>query len=171
MDLKFFQMLDLINNRLTNIEKNISRIEEKVDFSITLQRNHLIRVKNGQEIDDSMILYGRPYNDITPQRAFEIYNNPDIDFILLDVTSADFKPPGQLDGAIHIPLEELKDRYHELPSQTATIMIISEKGLRSIKACEILVQKGFFNVNNISGGYLFWPGFKGMNKTAPEANS
>lgn len=168
MDLRFFQMLDMINNRLTNIEKNIARIEEKVDFSITLQRNHLIRVKNGQDIDDSMILYGRPYNDLTPQRAFDIYNNPDIDFILLDVSEKNFTPPEQLDGVIHIPLEELKERCHEISSHTATIMIISEQGLRSIKACEVLIQKGYFNVSNISGGYMFWPGFK---KKSPKANA
>ena len=42
MDLKSFQMLEFINSRLSNIEKNISRIDEKLDFSITLQRNHLV---------------------------------------------------------------------------------------------------------------------------------
>ena len=160
MELRFFQMLDMINNRLTNIEKNINRIEEKIDFSISLQRNHLIRVKNGQEIDDAMILYGKPYNDLTPQRAFEIFENPNIDFILLDVTEKDYVPAQPLEGAIHIPLEELKDRCHEISSHTASLLVISEKGLRSIRACEILVQKGYFNVNNISGGYMFWPGLK-----------
>jgi rhodanese-related sulfurtransferase len=37
-------------------------------------------------------------------------------------------------------------------------MIISENGLRSIQACELLIKKGFFNINNISGGHEFWPG-------------
>jgi hypothetical protein len=86
MDLKIFQLLEHVNNRLSNIEKNIARIDEKLDFSITLQRNHLIRIKNGHEIDDSMILLGRPYNDLSPQRAFQIYNDRDMDFLLLDVT-------------------------------------------------------------------------------------
>ena len=72
MDLKIFQMLEFMNNRLSNIEKNISRMEEKLDFSIMLQRNHLIRVKNGEEIDDQTILLGRPYNDLSPHRAYQI---------------------------------------------------------------------------------------------------
>jgi rhodanese-related sulfurtransferase len=159
MDLKIFQMLEFINSRLSNIEKNISRIDEKLDFSITLQRNHLVRVKNGEELDDNMILMGRPYNDLSPQKAWSVFNNPNIDFYILDVTMKSFQGT-RLEGAIHIPLEELNMRFVEIPSKTVPIMIISENGLRSIQACEMLVKKGFFNINNISGGYEFWPGNK-----------
>lgn len=157
MDLKIYQMLEFINSRLNNIEKNISRIDEKLDFSITLQRNHLVRVKNGEEVDDNMILMGRPYNDISPQKAWSIYNNPNIDFIVLDVTTKAFQG-SHIEEALHIPLEELHIRFVEIPSKTIPILIISENGLRSIQACEMLVKKGFFNINNISGGYEFWPG-------------
>lgn len=161
MDLKIFQLLDGINNRLSNIEKNISRIDEKLDYSITLQRNHLIRIKNGQEIDDAMILMGKPYNDLPPQRAFQIYNDNDMDFMLLDVSGAHIPESERLKGSINIPLEELRERTGEILSKTIPILVISERGLRSIQACEILVQKGFFNLNNISGGHEFWPGKKG----------
>jgi rhodanese-related sulfurtransferase len=159
MDLKIFQMLEFINSRLSNIEKNISRIDEKLDFSITLQRNHLVRVKNGEVLDDNMILMGRPYNDLSPQKAWTVFNNPNIDFYILDVTMKSFQGT-RLEGAIYIPLEELNMRFVEIPSKTIPIMIISENGLRSIQACEMLVKKGFFNINNISGGYEFWPGNK-----------
>jgi rhodanese-related sulfurtransferase len=157
MDLKIFQMLEFINSRLNSIEKNITRMDEKLDFSITLQRNHLVRIKNGEEIDDNMILMGRPYNDLGPQKAWGIYKNPDIDFIILDVTQKTFQGT-RLKDAIHIPLEELHIRFVEIPSKTIPVMVISEHGLRSITACEVLVKKGFFNINNISGGYEFWPG-------------
>ncbi len=165
MDLKIFQMLEFINSRLNNIEKNIARMDEKLDFSITLQRNHLVRVKNGEEIDDNMILMGRPYNDINPQKAWGIYNNPNIDFFVLDVTAKAFNKEDRLKEAIHIPLEELHVRFVEIPSKTVPVLVISENGLRSIQACELLVKKGFFNINNISGGYEFWPGNKPENKT------
>ena len=157
MSLKLFQMLEFMNNRLSNIEKNISRLEEKLDFSIALQRNHLIRVKNGEEVDDNMILYGRPYNDLSPQQAHKLTSNPDADYVLLDVSSQDFRPKNRIQESIHIPLEELDRRYAEVQSRTLPLMVISEKGVRSIQACEKLVRKGFFNINNISGGYDFWP--------------
>ena len=73
MSLRIFQMLEYMNSRLSNIEKNIARIDEKLDFSIALQRNHLIRIKNGDFIDDTMILMGRPYNDLNPHKAFEVF--------------------------------------------------------------------------------------------------
>ncbi len=169
MDLKVFQMLEYINNRLANIEKNISRIDEKLDFSIQLQRNHLIRVKNGEDIDDSLILMGRPYNDMTPQQAFSIYSNPDIDYIILDVSAKNFMPPGEIQGSVRIPFEELDRRYAEVQSRTIPILILSENGLTSIRAAELLVKKGFFNINNVSGGHQFWPGHKANHKLEQKA--
>ncbi|MBP9680390.1 MAG: rhodanese-like domain-containing protein [Bacteriovorax sp.] len=169
MDLKIFQMLEFINSRLNNIEKNISRMDEKLDFSITLQRNHLVRIKNGEEIDDNMILMGRPYNDLSPQKAWSIYNNPNIDFIILDVSQKAFQGP-RLKDAFQIPLEELHVRFVEIPSKTIPVLIISENGLRSISACELLVKKGFFNINNISGGHDFWPGNKEDHSQSSQPN-
>lgn len=159
MDLKIFQMLEFINSRLSNIEKNISRMDEKLDFSIMLQRNHLVRVKNGEEIDDNMILMGRPYNDLSPQKAWSIYNNNNLDFIILDVSlKSEYKNYKRIESSLMIPLEELNIRFVEIPSKTIPILIISENGLRSIQACELLIKKGFFNINNVSGGHDYWPG-------------
>lgn len=156
MDLKFFQLLELINSRLTNIEKNIARIDEKIDFSIQLQRNHLIRVKNGAMIDDHMILMGAPYNDLSPQQALSVLNNPDMDYTVLDITAKGFKPHGgSLEGAIRIPYEDLDHRWAEIQSRTTPLLVICEDGLKSIRACELLVKKGYLNLNNVSGGYRF----------------
>lgn len=156
-------MLEFINSRLSNIEKNISKLDEKLDFSIMLQRNHLVRVKNGEDLDDNMILLGRPYNDLSPKQAFQIYNNPDIDYYILDVSSKSYEG-SRVEEAIRIPLEELNIRFVEIPSKSVPVLCISENGLKSIQACELLIKKGFFNINNISGGYQCWPGFE---KTTP----
>ncbi len=157
MGLKLFQALNYINGRLSNIEKRIEEMNEKLDFSVALQRNHLIRVKNNENIDDTMILMGRPYNDHSPEDAYKIYSNKDNDFILLDVSHESYTPQTELKGSIKIPYESLMTRYPEIMNKTTPILIISEKGLRSILACEFLIKKGFFNLNNISGGHQFWP--------------
>lgn len=159
MSINVLQTLEFINNRLSNIENNIARMEDKLDFSIQLQRNHLIRIKNGEEIDDNMVLMGRPYNDLTPANAYKIYNNPDQDFILVDVSAVEYQGE-RVEGSVRIPLEELNRRYAEIQSRTLPVLILSEQGLRSIQAAEMLVKKGFFNINNISGGLRFWPGFR-----------
>ncbi|MBT5093532.1 MAG: rhodanese-like domain-containing protein [Halobacteriovoraceae bacterium] len=157
MDLKAFQMLEYINNRLNNIEKNIANLDEKIEFSIQLQRNHLIRIKHGETVDDNMILMGQPYNDLSPKSSYSVYKNADMDYIIVDVSHEKSKPKVHIEGVIRIPLEELVTRYSELQTKTTPILIISEKGLRSIQACELLVKKGYFNINNVSGGYHFWP--------------
>jgi len=149
--------MEFINNRLTNIEKNISRLDEKLDFSLSLQRNHLIRIKNGEELDDNMILMGRPYNDLSPLQAYSIYKGTNSDFIILDITEKNFNPPFTLEGTIHIPFSQLGREYIKIPSNTVPLLVISEDGLTSIQACELLVRKGYFNVNNISGGYKYFP--------------
>lgn len=156
MDIKFYQMIEFLNSRLTNIERNIEKLDEKITYAVTLQKNHLIRVKNGENISDRMILESMPYNDLSPQQAFEIYNDRELDFFILDVSKESYHSP-KLDGAIKIPLEDLNMRYAEIPNRTTPILIISEKGLRSIQACEMLVKKGFYNINNVSGGHHYWP--------------
>lgn len=169
MEVKILQTLNLIQNKINNIEKNLLRMEEKFDLSLSIQRNHLIRIKNNEEISDDMILLGRPYNDLTPQNAFRIFQNPDLDFILLDVSAKDFKVPGEIAGSVRLPLEEISEKYSSSLNKTTPIMVLSEDGLRSILACEFLIKKGHYNVNNISGGHLFWPGHTGASREAKKA--
>ena len=78
-----------------------------------------------------------------------IFNNQEIDFIIVDVSDLNY--PNRIEGAKRIPLEELTSRFSELPAGSFPVLVISERGIRSIKACEILVKKGYFNTNNISG--------------------
>lgn len=164
--LKIFQKLESIENRLINVEKNLARMDEKMDFSIALMRNQLIKVKNDEEISDNNILYGSPYNELTPQQAMKIYNNINASYMILDVSNNDYNPPVKLNGLIRLPLEQLKTRYSEITNKTIPILVISEKGVRSISACELLVKKGYFNVNNIAGGYQFWGKISGAEVTS-----
>lgn len=158
METKIFEVLSALETKLNGIDKKLSSLEEKMDLSISIQRNHLIRVKNNEFIPDDMILLGRPYNDMQPEKAFKIYSNPDLDFILIDVSRDGFAKT--IDGSIKIPLEDLETRYNEIYSKTTPILIVSEKGIRSIQACEYLIKKGYFNINNISGGHQYWPGHR-----------
>lgn len=170
MSLKVFQTLEFINNRLANIEKNIARIDEKLDFSIALHRNHLIRIKNKSPISDNMILMGRPYNDFSPEEAYSIYSNPDLDFIILDVSENENTNALKIKEAISIPLSQLARRHTEIQTKITPLLIICENGLNSIKACELLVKRGYFNVNNISGGHEFWPGHNRFTQREKEAS-
>lgn len=154
----FFKNLNELSERLDKIEKRIDQLEEKMDTSFAIQSTNLMRVKNGQSLSDDYILNQRPYNDISPEKAYKIYSDKDADFLLLDVSSKGFYPERELPESVKIPFEELNVRLNELPGKTTSILVISENGTNSIKACELLSSNGYHNINNISGGHKFWPG-------------
>lgn len=60
---------------------------------------------------------------------------------------------GMLVGAICIPLNELRDRLHELPLDKK-ITVYCQKGQRGYVAQRILSQRGFSNTYNLKGGFL-----------------
>ena len=71
--------------------------------------------------------------------------------LLLDVRTHEEFELGCLDGALHIPLGELRSRYHELPSDK-TIVAYCQQGKKGYFASRLLKQYGFRDVRNLSGG-------------------
>ena len=155
-----FAQLQKFEDHISTLEERILFLENRIEQLIQIERNHLIRVKNHEEVSDDFIQHGRKYHDLTPDRAWKLYNNRDYDFILLDVSAKDYKPQKRLPEALHIPWEEFHDRFHEINTLTTPILIISEDGTNSVLACDFMVKRGFFNCNNISGGYKAWKGFR-----------
>ncbi len=159
MRVNLFHSLDQLDKRLERIEKRLDALEAKSGLELSIIRNHLVRVKNGEALDDSFLLTGAPYRDISPGEAISIYQDRDSNYIFLDVSEGDFQDDYSINDAIRIPLSELPTRYLEIGDDKATpIMVISENGLGSIHACEILTAKGYYNLNNVSGGYEHWQG-------------
>jgi NADPH-dependent 2,4-dienoyl-CoA reductase/sulfur reductase-like enzyme/rhodanese-related sulfurtransferase len=70
---------------------------------------------------------------------------------LLDVREPAEFHAGCLDGAVNIPLGQLRDRMDELP-RNRQIWINCGVGQRAYYACRLLSQNGF-RVSNLSGGY------------------
>ena len=72
--------------------------------------------------------------------------------VLLDVREHSEFDLGHLEGAINIPLPELRDRVGELERESE-ILVYCGVGLRAYVACRILTQHAFPRVRNISGGW------------------
>jgi rhodanese-related sulfurtransferase len=155
----FFNINDL-KNQVKDLQSEVKDLGEKLEKSLAVERCHLLRVKNGEMLPDDYILNGRLYNDLSPEQAFQFYSKQNENFILLDVSEKSYHPSDEFPEAIKIPLEELPIRFKEIINKAVPILIISENGIRSILACEMLNQVGYYNVNNISGGYKFWPAFR-----------
>lgn len=155
-----FYLINNLSKEIEALEAKIFELERKLEKSLSVERNHLIRVKNKEDVSDDFLYNGRSYQDLTPERAYKLYKNQDFDFILLDVSNRNYSPEERLPEAIHIPWEELEARFLEITQMTTPILVISEDGVKSVLACEFLVKRGFYNCNNVSGGYKFWPGFR-----------
>lgn len=74
---------------------------------------------------------------------------------LLDVrTEAEFKK-GTLKNAVNIPLDSLRERLDEL-DKNKPVYVFCQVGFRGYVASRILMQKGFREVYNLSGGYRLY---------------
>jgi len=73
---------------------------------------------------------------------------------LLDVrTTGEFKR-GHIEGAVNIPIDEIRDRHEELP-RDRMLLVHCLTGIRSYIVCRILKQLGY-KVRNLSGGYIVY---------------
>jgi NADPH-dependent 2,4-dienoyl-CoA reductase/sulfur reductase-like enzyme/rhodanese-related sulfurtransferase len=78
------------------------------------------------------------------------------DFVLIDVRSRrECLQEGMIPGAIHIPLDRLRDHIGQLDKERETV-VYCRTGLRSYLATRILMQKGFTRVENLTGGTMSW---------------
>lgn len=73
---------------------------------------------------------------------------------LLDVRTNEEVKTGKIDGFIHIPVDDLRNRINEIDN-TKPVYVHCHTGLRSYIACRILNSKGY-DCYNLSGGYRLY---------------
>ena len=80
-------------------------------------------------------------------------------YILIDLRDKnELEASGTIQGALHIPLNELRDKLHELDKEKSYIPFCA-LGMRAYMGHRILVQNGFRS-RNLSGGYKTYLGSK-----------
>jgi len=82
---------------------------------------------------------------------------------LIDVRTEKEFALGNIPGAINIPVDELRNRLHEIPSNQ-TVIVYCAVGQRGYLAQRILEQHGFSKVFNLSGGYTSWNAVNAENR-------
>ena len=76
------------------------------------------------------------------------------DAFLLDVREDDEWAAGHIAGAVHIPMGELIERLHDVPSDRR-VVAICRAGTRSAQVTAYLTQQGKL-VHNLDGGMQAW---------------
>ena len=139
-----------------------SGVEKRVDVIATIMRN------NGtvQDMIDAELCYAPPYSsakdpvNILGMSADNILKGlvkPAYFEDLKDAVAIDVRPNmiykmGTIDGAINIPIAEIRSRLDEIPRDKKVILSCNT-GYTSYCASRILTQKGFNNVYSFMGGY------------------
>lgn len=77
------------------------------------------------------------------------------DIVILDVRTSGEHAEIYIPDTLHIPLDELPQRFEELPLNKE-IYIYCASGNRSQSACVFLEQKSGVRVFNIEGGIMAW---------------
>ena len=77
--------------------------------------------------------------------------------LFIDVRNEDEYQSGHIDGAINIPLGELRKHLNEI-NKNKTLCINCQSALRSYIACRILSQHGF-KCKHLSGGYRIYSNY------------
>ncbi len=84
--------------------------------------------------------------------------------LLLDVRTKEEFAARTIDGSLNIPIEELRKRLDEIPKDQS-IYVYCEVGYRSYLALRILLQSGFNEVYELTGGFKI---FEMANATTEE---
>jgi len=93
--------------------------------------------------------------NLTPAEAVTLINRSHA--IVLDVRDDAEFASGRIADAKHISLAALPERLTELKKyKDKPILVNCQRGMRSIKACDILRKAEFTQVHNLQGGLNAW---------------
>lgn len=93
--------------------------------------------------------------NLSPTEAVLLINRSNA--VVLDVREASEYAQGHIPDARHIPLAQLGDRLKELAKyKEKPLLLHCQGGVRSAKACDLLVKQGFAKLYNLQGGLNAW---------------
>ena len=85
----------------------------------------------------------------------QLANDPEL--LLIDVREPFEAEIASIEGARLIPLGQLEHALPELESwRERPVIVHCQSGVRSLHACELLIERGFRKVSNLAGGIIAW---------------
>ena len=139
-----------------------SGVEKRVDVIATIMRNNgtiqdmidaeLCYAPAYSSAKDSVNILGMNADNIIKGLVKPAYFEDLKDAIVIDVRPNMIYKMGTIDGAINIPIAEIRERLDEIPIDKKVILSCNT-GYTSYCASRILMQKGFNNIYSFIGGY------------------
>src|SRR5207244_967778 len=137
--------------------RRLDELRASVERGLAVTRTHLAAVAGGEAPERAAILRGSPYQEIKAADALALWERTSGLFVLDVRTSGEFAN-GHIPNAHLVPVDELEDRLGELPPPDTTMLVTCAAGGRSTAACQLLGEKGYVRLLNLSGGMHTWPG-------------
>jgi adenylyltransferase/sulfurtransferase len=97
-----------------------------------------------------------PLDEITAAALQQRLSSEDT-FLLLDVREPDEYAKARIEGSTLVPLGRIEEELERLVEwKNRPVVVHCHSGVRSAKACRILLSRGFVDVTNLAGGIEAW---------------
>jgi len=93
---------------------------------------------------------------VDPQAVIDRVQGGEEGLVIIDVRQAAEVATGMIQGAMHIPTQDLPRRIEELDDAAAEIFVYCASGVRSLDAAMFLREKGFDKALSLAGGIAHW---------------
>jgi rhodanese-related sulfurtransferase len=131
--------------------------EEEVKESVSGLRKLVSQMAAGREVDSSMVLENRLFRNVTAADLQAKVESAGSAWVL-DVRTPQEWAGGHIEGALHVPVDEVQKRLHEIPRDGREMFVVCAAGGRSAAAADFLSNRGYLNVFNVEGGMGQWRG-------------
>lgn len=100
-------------------------------------------------------MFGKPnVPEISPKDTAAKLNDPQVKIV--DIREPQEYPEGRIEGITFIPMSQLGARLNELGDKDQALIMVCKSGGRSANITAQLLNLGYTNVTNMSGGMLAW---------------
>lgn len=105
-----------------------------------------------------VLQYASPVCSSSSVREIDIADIPSLaECIMIDVREQEEWDSGHIHDALHMPLSAISVHPEQFsPYREKTCVLYCQRGMRSRKAAEILLNAGFQNIFSLKGGYETW---------------
>ncbi len=145
-----------IDESLADSRRRAENVSSDVDEKLANLRQLVSKMAAGASITPDMVLEGRLWRDVSTSDGVQLLQSGDVR--LLDVRTPAETAHGIIPGAALIPVDQLEDRWKEIPKDRKQLIVYCAGGGRSAAACEFLSHQGYESVLNLEGGFSSWTG-------------
>lgn len=121
------------------------------------------------KLDDRGLPIGQAFNpamEVTPRETKKLIDEK-ADFVLIDCRLPQEVAVTKIEGAEHIPLQQIQQHADKLMQwQNKKVIVYCKVGGRSLQFANILKQNGFADAKSMAGGILLWN--KDINPGGPQ---